>query len=75
MHHPNIASQSGLWRELLIPKWVHVTRLRSRLRATDAHLAISPLFKIGDRKALKERVRFNELLSFGSARRICARHG
>ena len=55
--------------------WVHVTHLRARLRATDAHLAISPTFKIGDRKAFKERVRLNELLSFGSPRRVCARHG
>jgi hypothetical protein len=55
--------------------WVHVTHLRARLRTTNAHLAISPTFKVGDCKAFKERVRLNKLLSFGSASRVCARHG
>ena len=31
--------------------WVHVTHLQRGLRATDAHLTVSPTFKIGDRKA------------------------
>ena len=75
MHHPNIASQTAYGASYKFQTWVHVTHLRARLRATDAHLAISPIFKIGDRKAFKERVRLNELLSFGSPRRVCARHG
>jgi hypothetical protein len=44
------------------------------LRATDAHLAISPAFEIGDRKAFKERVGPNQLVSLGSACRVGTGH-
>jgi hypothetical protein len=40
----------------------------------NAHLPIGPSFKIGDRKALQERICLDEFLSLGPAGCIGARH-